>query len=807
MGNFFHQISTLLLEPPGNLVYHLVLAFSVAGAFVGALNIWRTGGSAEGKRMVTGLGLMLFLRLALFVLAGLAWQGLLNQRVLVPILDRAINLLSLVLIAWMWVFPRPSRSGDAASLLLGLIVISLSALSLVWWSAQGTELSYNGSWPDLAAVMLSVAISTTGGLLLILRRPPGWGYGLGMLGILLVGDIAYLTFPYPDGDFSGTIRLAQLIAYPLLLLLPARFPVSATEAEPAGSIPAANVGTQPEDKGLKRANWYPSLFTLGMGADPANICPAIMKAISHEWTADLCLMISPPGPHGNMKIVCGYDLIREQNLSGISINSQAIPVIASAMRRGRSLRLPANSTSPDLAGLERALEVHQIGHLLAMPINDQEGNQLAGIILLTPYTKRSWTADDQLRLSEYAPPLAQLLQHAYRLTTIRSDFEETRAELAAAQKEMEKIQQEHVLLVSRLGSEPGSEGNKRLQTVGLAALLAAQKDAQDTIAKLRAENARLQKDQLERVESEMNAVGSSLIGDSQDSTAPAYAEGELRLALEEVARLRVVLSEADLKMLELHRELSSASPSTGRVKEIVALAQELRQPMTSIVGYTDFLLGESIGILGTLQRRFLERIRTSADRMRRLVDNLLTIAGGEYSSPEGAIEKFDLSSVIDDAVTRTGGELRDRSIALRMDLPKHMPALKTDRHALEKLLVVLLENAGLVTPVDGEISLRVHLKSDGRLYNYVLIQVADQGGGISSDDLSLLFTEDQASGPAVIAGLSEKVAELTCAKDLAESLGGRLWVDSELGYGATFSLLFPVSTTESTAEMRGGYER
>ena len=805
MGNFFQQISTILLEPPGNLVYHLVLAFSIAGAFVGALNVWRTGSSAEGKRMVTGLGLMLFLRLALFVLAGLAWQGLLNQRVLVPVLDRSVNLLCLLIIAWMWVFPHSSRSGDAATLLIALIVITFSTLSLVWWSAQDTGLSYNGSWPDLAAAMLSVAISTAAGLLLILRRPPGWGYGLGMMGILLVGDVAYLTIPYPEGDFSGTIRLARLIAYPLLLLLPARFPITATEAEPAESETMANAGAQAEGKIPQKESWYPALFTLGISTDPANICQAITKAISHEWTADLCLMVSPPGLHGNMKIVCGYDLIREQNLNGVSINSQAIPVIASAMRRGRSLRLPANSTSPDLVGLEQVLDIRPIGHLLAAPINDPDGNHLAGIILLTPYTKRSWSADDQLRLTEYATPLAQLLQHAYRLTTIRSDFEEIRAELTAIQKELEKVQQENVLLITKLGSDPGNEGNQRLQTVGLTALLAAQNEAQETIAKLRAENAELQKDQLEQIERDMNAAGPMYVASSQDTSERAYAEGELRLALEEVARLRVALSEADEKMLELHKELSSASPASARVREVVALAQELRQPMTSIVGYTDFLLGESIGILGTLQRRFLERIRTSADRMRRLVDNLLIVAGGEYSAPEGAIEKFDLSSVIDDAVTRTGSELRDRSIALRMDLPKHMPDLKTDRHALEKLLVVLLENAGLVTPVDGEISLHVHLKNDGDAYEYVLIQVADQGGGISSNDLSMLFTEDQPSGPIVIAGLSEKVAELTVAKDLAESLGGRLWVDSELGYGATFSLLFPVSMANSTHDPHGGY--
>ncbi len=676
MGNFFQQISTILLEPPGNLVYHLVLAFSIAGAFVGALNVWRTSGSVEGKRMVTGLGLMLFLRLALFILAGLAWQGLLNQRILVPVLDRSINLLCLLLIAWMWVFPRPSRSGDAATLLLGLIVITFSTLSFVWWSAQEIGLSYNGSWPDLAAAMLSVAFSTTAGLLLILRRPPGWGNGFAMMGILLVGDVAYLTFPYPVGDFSGTIRLAQLIAYPLLLLLPARFPISVAETVPARTEMESTAGLPAEGKAAQKASWYPSLFALGMSTDPANFCQAITKAISHEWTADLCLMVSPPGLHGNMKIVCGYDLIREQNLGGISINSQAIPVIASAMRRGRSLRLPANSTSPDLVGLEQVLEIHPIGHLLAAPINDLDGNQLAGIILLTPYTKRSWTADDQLRISEYAPALAQLLQHAYRLTTIRSDFEEIRTELTSKQAELERIQQENVLLITKLGSEPGSEGKQSSHGLGLAALLAAQKEAQETIAKLRAENTELQKDHFERIEREMSVTGSVLVGNDQADSEPAYTEGELRLALEEVARLRMALSEADQKMLELHKELSSASPPSARVKEIVALAQELRQPMTSIVGYTDFLLGELIGILGTLQRRFLERIRTSAERMRRLVDNLLIIAGGEISTPEGSIEKFDLSSVIDDAVTRTGSELRDRSIALRMDLPKHMPDLK-----------------------------------------------------------------------------------------------------------------------------------
>jgi len=69
-----------------------------------------------------GLALLLVFRLALFVAGGMAWQGLLNPDVLLPPVDRAVNLLSLLVIVWMWVFPAPNRAADAASLLLGLLL-------------------------------------------------------------------------------------------------------------------------------------------------------------------------------------------------------------------------------------------------------------------------------------------------------------------------------------------------------------------------------------------------------------------------------------------------------------------------------------------------------------------------------------------------------------------------------------------------------------------------------------------------------------------------------------------------------------
>jgi GAF domain-containing protein len=608
MGSYFEDIITLLLNPPGNLVYHLVLAFSVAGALAIALNYWRESGEPQGKRMVFGLSSLLLLRLLLFVAAGLAWQGVINGNVLLPPLDRAINLISLVLIVWMWVFPQPARLGDAASLLLGLLVGALFVFSLVWWSAQSTQSDYIGSWPDQATVMLSIAVTTSGGLLLSLKRPAGWGYGLGMLFILLVGDVAFLTYPYPEGDFAGAVRLAQMVAFPMLLILPLRFSEKSRADQPVQEPSSIERGITLGEK--KQTDLYHLILSLVNETDPQKLHQSIVRLIAQEWLADLCLLVSPPGPHGKIEILSGYDLIQEQSLGNSILNSQSIPVIASALRRGRALRLPASSTSPDLAGLGKLLEIKSIGHLLAVPVVDDKSSLIAGLILMTPYTKRSWTADDQFRLTDISKPLAQVLQHNQQVASLNIDFEQALADLRTARDEAERFRKENELLFTRLGPNLDNESDQQVHAASLAALLVAHEAAQEKIEKLQAENSRLQLEGLEQPAEIPTESGGEDGFVRTPKYAEAQAEAELRLALEEVAYLKSLIYESDRKLLEFKEE-AVQSPNSKQVQEITALVQDLRQPMSSIVGYTDFLLGESIGILGALQRRFLERIRSS----------------------------------------------------------------------------------------------------------------------------------------------------------------------------------------------------
>ena len=729
MDSYFQDIIALLLNPPGNLVYHLVLAFSLAGALAIALHNWRETGSSQNKRMVFGLGLVLLLRLVLFVAAGLAWQGVINGSLLLPPIDRAINLMSLVLVVWMWVFPQPSRMGDTATLLLSLLVLALFVFSLVWWSSQSTQSDFIGSWPDTASVMLSLAISTAGGLLLVLNRSAGWGFGLGMLFIFLVGDVAYLTYPYPEGDFAGAVRLAQMVAFPMLLMLPLRFSAAMAADRPELQDNQGEQASilQPEIQ----PDLYSSLLSLVKETDPVRLYQTIVRLIAQKWLADLCLMVSPPGAHGKIEILSGFDLIQEKPLGNSILNSQSIPVIASALRRGRPLRLPASSTSPDLAGLGKLLEIKSTGHLLSVPVVDDKADLIAGLILLTPYTKHGWTSDDQFRLVDAARPLAHVLQHNKMLASLTGELDQTRAELKGAKEDADQIRRENELLISQLGMNPDNEGDQKVHAASLAALLVAHEAAQETIEKLKAENSRLKHDVLGYME-QYQAVAEGEIGLGPTvGVTELQAEAELRLALEEVAYLKSLIYESDRKLLEIKEEVAMNAPAPTQMQDILARVEELRQPMSSIVGYTDFLLGESIGILGTLQRRFLERIRTSAERMTGMLDNLFLVAGLAGTLPESSVDDVDLLNLIDKAISSTREQMMERNIALRMDLPKHIPGLSNSKDSLQKLVEALLARASNASPVNGEVTLLVSLEGENGAKDFVLIQVIDQGVGLS----------------------------------------------------------------------------
>jgi signal transduction histidine kinase len=400
-----------------------------------------------------------------------------------------------------------------------------------------------------------------------------------------------------------------------------------------------------------------------------------------------------------------------------------------------------------------------------------------------------------MQLSNFAAAMAQLLQRTHALATLQNENEQTRQELESALVQVGDLQDANKAMHDQLQVAQEQSEKNRLQAESLAALIATQGEAPkaDTSPESAAgEDARRQ---------------SLLLNQAPPPAEGDYMEGELRLALEEVARLNASLSEADKKYQSLKSESGGKLPADEHYEEISNIVQELRQPMSSIIGYSDFLLGESVGILGALQRKFLERIKMSTERMNRLVNELLRLTTVDMGSGRpSTAEGMDLYAAVEGALSESIEGLRQKNINLRVDVPEQLPPLNADQDSIRQVLVNLLENARDVTPSDGEVSLRASLQGSDHQQPYILIQVSDQGGGIPAEYLPHVFSRFGQADGKPIPGTGSKSSHLSIVKMLVENSGGRIWVDSQPDAGATYSILLPVTSEELLNNEPGGFQ-
>lgn len=231
---------------------------------------------------------------------------------------------------------------------------------------------------------------------------------------------------------------------------------------------------------------------------------------------------------------------------------------------------------------------------------------------------------------------------------------------------------------------------------------------------------------------------------------------------------------------------------------VVSLINELRTPMTSITGYTDLLLGETVGILGEMQRQFLARVQANIERMGRLLNDLIRITTIDTGQVLLSPEPVDIVSVVEDAIMSLSVEFSERKLVVQLDMPPALPPVQADRDSLYQIMLNLLSNASQCSKSETEILVSARLeKQDDQiagLPNYLLVSVADTGGGISTEDQRRVFQRLYRADNPLINGLGETGVGLSIAKSLVEANGGRIWVESEMGAGSVFSFILPLSS-------------
>jgi signal transduction histidine kinase len=788
METFYQQLITLFIIPPGNLIYHIVLVFAVTAALQGILINRRPGQGEYPGRALLGLGMVLVGQVALFMVSGLAWQGMVNPHVVLPPLDRAAALFSILWIIWLWAFPHAERLADGLAGLISVAVVIAFFFTWTQWAGQPPAMVFSGSVFDVAWELATLGLILIGILILALRRPLGWGIGLGFLLVNLAGHSVQFVWPNLSGDFSGIVRLAQLCSFPLLPALALRLqPQGASQVIQPGVqfkvAPQAALADHSEPGVMRERRRYSAdpravqaWLDVATQTDAAQMLVSVTRAVAQTMLADICFYVTESGSDNELVFQVGYDLIREDEIPGMIFSRDQLPSLASSLQRGRSYRLEPGSSTADLKTLGERFGLKKLGSLLFIPLTGAD-KKPGGFLLLSPYSDRSWTLEDQNYFAAAVEPLAKILQH-------KSDNAPTAEAAPSANAELENLKQmlDQARLESQHLKDEVSNLRKQPANLDVESLLLVQKEAQDTINNLQSENERLRRAAVE--------------GSTEKSPVPgevSYLEMELRNSLMNVAHLQNKLAETNMQMLTLQKQVSQPVRMINEEREVVAsIAQELRQPMASIVGYIDLLLSESAGILGALQRKFLDRVKNSIDRMHSILDDLVQITTLQNSNIDLVARPVQASAAIDQALEETRAQFQQKNIVLQLDLPDELPELYADPDAIQQILVHLLQNAGAATPVEGTILLKVRIDQSNAAEPYLLFQITDSGGGIAPTDLPKVFSRRYRADHPLILGIGDTGVGLSIAKTLTEAHGGRIWVESEPGKSATFSVLLPL---------------
>ncbi len=776
MQTFFEQIYTILTVPPGNLAYHLVLALSIAGALQNALFERARRGDAATRRLFAGLLLLIIGQLAMFLAGGLAWQGIADSHTLLPPLDRAVAFISLVVILWLWAFHLPVAWQDVLCGFLVLLAAIGLGLSLNSWAAASPDQPFNSSWLGWAWEVASLAVCLGSLLFLVLRRPPAWGLGTGLFAVLVVGYAAQRILRPADGDYPGLIRLAQFAAFPLLLALPHRLHLSAGPAHDAAISPSLELPGSPRyalDPVTLETIF--ALASLQKGElDPAGISRAVAQLVN----ADRCYLAARSSPGGGLDILGGFDSVQNANLPGFHVDAGSANLLAQVLENDTFLQLDPGSPAADqLNGLAQAMDLPQYTSLLFIPVGLSGQPATGALILVSTASARDWTVEDQ----EYLAPVVSFLSGIF-----------TRTDEPAPSQEVEKVsseassawQKEDLPAGNDLPHADFSPANRADEArKDLIEVIALQEELQTAMARLQQENEKLKE-----------AVGQANRQVGIKTSQVIQRESALQSALAEMERLRGKISQLENAYLDLR----SGGPSENLARTVELIVKELHQPADSIAGYADLLLGESMGTVGPLQRKFLDRIKSAAGKMGSLLDELSQAIHQAEQGPVQSPQIFDLRKVLESACEDTNAQRAEKNITLDPDFPEDWAPFAGEPNAIQRIAIHLLRNAAAVTPEAGTITLNAARIQDDRSDPSLVVQVTDTGGGVRVEDLPAVFSPELRAGP--IAGIGDNGVDLSIAKAIANSLGGRIWIESSVPGSSIVSVLIPVKDPGATID-------
>jgi len=226
---------------------------------------------------------------------------------------------------------------------------------------------------------------------------------------------------------------------------------------------------------------------------------------------------------------------------------------------------------------------------------------------------------------------------------------------------------------------------------------------------------------------------------------------------------------------------------------LASVSHELRTPLNAIIGFSEVMLERMFGDVNEKQEEYLNDILSSGRHLLSLINDILDLAKIEAGRMELETADFNLPQAIDNTLILVRERALRRGIALERTVDERLGEVKGDERKIKQVLLNLLSNAVKFTPEGGRIEVHA-VMADGTAE----ISVTDTGVGIAPEDHAAVFEEFRQVGTDYARKHEGTGLGLALARKFVELHGGKIWVKSEVGQGATFTFTIPVTPWQAS---------
>jgi len=236
---------------------------------------------------------------------------------------------------------------------------------------------------------------------------------------------------------------------------------------------------------------------------------------------------------------------------------------------------------------------------------------------------------------------------------------------------------------------------------------------------------------------------------------------------------------------EKSRELEVASHHKSEF--LANMSHELRTPLNAVIGFSEVLEQKMFGELNEKQLEYVRDIHDSGRHLLSLINDILDLSKIEAGKVELELGRFDLPNTIEGTLTLVRERALRHGLEMTLSIDDHLGEIEADERKVRQILLNLLSNAVKFTPDGGRIGIVAEVM-DGA----ARVSVSDTGIGIDPADQAAIFEEFRQVGVDHEGKREGTGLGLTLARKFVELQGGRIWVKSEVGQGATFIFTLPL---------------